>query len=1400
MSDAYNGFVAPTREEKDPFAGFESPRVLPNAIGNIGADGNTAGKSLNLSKKSGVPGVVIDADLPGFEQDYNTQQAGKIVQANSVIQNYLETDPLHAKISHDDYEHLDKVTQTAKEATHDSMLSQLGREGEREGGLLQTIPQFLHMIGSPEGQSALWSALKNYPAEFVKGMLDQVELPGNIASGKIDINSEEGLEQALGLGTLIGLGRLNKLPTTGKTSGALPPKTIRPETEAMLQKNEIPPPGFDPIVDEIHTKQAELDSVNLDRLINQREKSTTFARSVDAFEDFINKATTPVESQIQGLDNVRILPKDTPNIVRGQNFNLTHGEEVADSRATFIKEYDELARIRAEKVEAEDKAAARAHLRVVPEGAKTIGIPADAITKLYASEKTVPGPDDGLLGWIPDLESKVRSAQLTGGDVEVSLGSYAARVDSSVHTKLKDSLRFREDGISVAEGQELKEAVKAREEKIVQEGETETPIVKSEVSAEPPSDIPLSELKALAKENEMEFPFSDDQLNDLVRGKFEQTDIATASDLKKFQRDVASAGRQVEQALLKGKTDEALKWKQRQVLASKFAKEATKLQSEMTKAEKQFDRFNDNQKVNGVDQNYTNQIHQILEQFGWPSKRNSGTPTRQISSVKLEDFVNNKIANGTEMPVADFLFDQSFLKAYDDLTVEEFRAIADSVATIAHNGREAEKITVGAKKQDYKQTVAEALNQISDVDSKIMDRHPGKLDIAASWIKAVDASLLKMEQMLRWLDKRDKFGIFTQTVMRPIEVSKHFKDDMLKDLGKKIKTFEQDKTWMKSLEDKVDNQFLLDWQSGEPRNITRGDLVAIMLHMGNESNFKKLTAPFDYNGQRFQWNRDIVQALVDVNARKADWDFVQHIWDIHESYWPQIEDLAKRMSGVVPDRIEARSITNEHGSFKGGYMPLDADALWPGTKPNEKGLFNAERYFNSIPPKGYTKARTNAAYPLELNFNKIIETMRQTIHDLAYRESLTNAAKFLDNTEIRGGIQRFFGPEYLAQVRPWLEDIAGNSKRVDDRSLGALNSVARIARERTVTVQMMYRLMTAFKHGAAAGLYSVGEVGSTVVPEMLKLFGTENGRARIAEIYKESGEIRNRLHNSDRDIGDALDQVVGKSGIQQWLVQNGGIATAALDLGTAIPTYEVAYKKALKEGMSKEDAVYAGESAVRDAHGSAGQPDLAAIMRGNEWIKLGTVAFGTFNHNYGRIRDAARLTREGVSDLKEGETSKAFDKFSTAAWRMSWYLVLTAIAEEAIAPIPTKDGEHEGFAKWAAKGIGAQLAGTIPFVRDAVRGWMYGRNDPTPTPISQIESTIAGTAKDIYQGKVTSKGDKARHAIESTGYVLGIPGTGQLGVTTKFLMDLNAGTQKAENPYRFGRGLVSGRSHPEKLR
>lgn len=108
---------------------------------------------------------------------------------------------------------------------------------KREGGLMQTVPAFAHLLTDPAGRTKMWDAIKANPEAFAKallmpieegatsmakGMLEMGKIPGKVASGEIDLNTPEGMDQAIGLGMFIAQGRMGKLPLDGATApGAL---------------------------------------------------------------------------------------------------------------------------------------------------------------------------------------------------------------------------------------------------------------------------------------------------------------------------------------------------------------------------------------------------------------------------------------------------------------------------------------------------------------------------------------------------------------------------------------------------------------------------------------------------------------------------------------------------------------------------------------------------------------------------------------------------------------------------------------------------------------------------------------------------------------------------------------------------------------------------------------------------------------------------------------------------------------------------------------------------------------------------------------------------------------------------------------------------------------------------
>ncbi|TXH55880.1 MAG: hypothetical protein E6Q97_07785, partial [Desulfurellales bacterium] len=82
-------------------------------------------------------------------------------------------------------------------------------------------------------------------------------------------------------------------------------------------------------------------------------------------------------------------------------------------------------------------------------GDRKIGISPERVAELYGDKP--PMPDDGILGWVPNLADQLRIGLETGRDIEVPLADWLARVDPEVAKELHDDIRVRSNGVTKRE-------------------------------------------------------------------------------------------------------------------------------------------------------------------------------------------------------------------------------------------------------------------------------------------------------------------------------------------------------------------------------------------------------------------------------------------------------------------------------------------------------------------------------------------------------------------------------------------------------------------------------------------------------------------------------------------------------------------------------------------------------------------------------------------------------------------------------------------------------------------------------------------------------------------------------------------------------------------------------------
>lgn len=905
------------------------------------------------------------------------------------------------------------------------------------------------------------------------------------------------------------------------------------------------------------------------------------------------------------------------------------------------------------------------------------------------------------------------------------------------------------------------------------------------------AEILAVELRALgrtAKRPPMPYQVARDWAHGQIAGK----KIMDATREWKYARDEATAARNTEKALLAGDRAEAYRQKQLQLLNHVLYMEARDAHVEVDAGGRLLDRYARAESIKNLDQGYLDQIHGLLERFDF--KAISGPEVARRAS--LRDWIERQEAEGEEVKIPERYRDEAFKKNYTELTVDEFRGLVDSVENIAHIGRLKAELLDGAERRDFQAVVTEAVDSVGRLKQRTtpeqrnpgqggkgLDRVDAKFLRAGVMVRSLDAALLKMEQVFDWLDLNDSKGVFNRIVFRRMA------DAQTRDADLRLKLSQDFRALNKRMTPEMKADFnvryeiteLQDSKTGKPSQLLKSEIIAIALNMGNASNRDKLL-----RGEG--WSESAVQAVLDRYMKPADHEFVKGIQDIMESLWPEIEAMEKRLSGVTPKKVEG-------AYYPIMYDPLRSPDIELQRQKSAAALFE-NNYQRATTPHGYTIERVQKyARPLYLSLDVIPRHLSQVVHDLAYREAVMDADRFLSNREVRGAVESTLGREVYQQFRPWLQAIA-NDRVYDERGLAFWDRAAHSARTTATMVGLGFRFTTMMIHGLTAASNSIGELGPRwMMSGMSAFFGTPEKMAQARDyIFERSGEMRNRMNGIDRDVRDGLRELEGKDGILYTARRFAYYGISALDMASALPTWMGAYNKAMHSGLAEQDAIYAADKSVRTAHGAGNIKDAPAIQRGSEFQKLFTMFYSFWSHFYNRQRDIARNAKLAGEKAMSGDVGGAAKDFSMVLARSLFYFILPQIIHAGLRS-KGKDEEDKSFATLAAEEIGLGFFAGIPVVRDVAHAAFLGK-DYEATPAASIVKAFAATAKDLTAALGIRDGEASdrwvRHAVETAGYSFGLP-LGQPAASVQFLWDVMRGDMDPEGLRDWLHGIVYGK-------
>lgn len=845
-----------------------------------------------------------------------------------------------------------------------------------------------------------------------------------------------------------------------------------------------------------------------------------------------------------------------------------------------------------------------------------------------------------------------------------------------------------------------------------------------------------------------------------------------------YQRAEGMAGRRAFDAAAKGDLAAAYEAKQQQLLNFHLWREAKKSRDQIDKIVDRMAGFNKSsrrEKLGKAGHSYLDQIDAVMEQYEFRTVSLRDLDKR----VSFAKWYADQLALGNEPDVPEFIINTTSKVNYKDLSLSQLEELDDFAQNVNHLAGLKNKLLANKRLKDFEVAKNELVRVARENLAKKKPRPIDKgtmsaLENMSDWAGNMSSALLKMEQIIQWLDDGDIEGPWHTTFWQPFVEAQVAKDDL-------------NREFTAELMGNVDRYIAARGQRAMREQIhipaigqslTRNAIISAALNTGNAGNRSKLL-----NG--YGWSEQQLAAIL-ANMNKDDWTFAQAQWDLVEKLWPQIEQLEKDLHGVAPDKIVATPVTTEFGVYSGGYWPLVYDTSSPeyaqvaNNLTDNTGLFE-QGYARATTPKGHTKARVDSfAAPIMLDTSIVASHLGQVIHDLTHRKAIIDAAKIISNKEVKQALNETLGENIANQFNPWLQGVANDMVMDSQKGIDAWTNLSATLRANLSVAWMGFSATTGMQQilGYSQTWEHLAQLGARKHLPQAMLEYVRAPFKTMAFVKSLSGEMRNRDANLDNNMREVLKRISGKAGpkavIQRLAFKHIAVIQSMVDY----PTWLSAYHKGMADGETLDTSVAMGDRAVRLSQMSGGPKDLAAVQRKDGLMKALTIVYSYFNLLYNRQADLVHTmkTAEGVKDYLQ-----AFE-------RTIFLIALPAL----LAPLMTGHGpeDDESWGKWAALKIATYPMMSVPLLRDVgsslESGWAYSGATPIGDVFkSTTKLAAAVTQDDLDAEKITMS------TMDVVGMGFGLP-TAQPKRTAKYLFSLERGENQDDNMAQFIRGLMFG--------
>lgn len=734
-----------------------------------------------------------------------------------------------------------------------------------------------------------------------------------------------------------------------------------------------------------------------------------------------------------------------------------------------------------------------------------------------------------------------------------------------------------------------------------------------------------------------------------------------------YTRAEAKAAKASMEAFRKGDIPTAATQKRNQLLQNSMAREVLKAREEMESARKYLGKFN--RVVKSIDIEYREQIEALLE-----SVELSNAPSLKDldKRTSLLQFVKKMEEQGRAHNIdAEYIAEIQAKRNYREMTVEEMRVLVDTVKGIEHLGRLKNKMLTARDKRTYQ----EIRDNIVESIQENARTHDKRTSTAANNIERVEDGFsgfmwghIKISSIARILDGGKDAGAFWNYFIRPINEAADREATMTAETAQKLEEI------LKPLNDNLTHREY--WRNAEyqigGQKFTRRQLFAIALNLGNEGNIQRLLS--GGHGSVRNWNMaEVMDAMQNLTSK--EWQAVQKVWDLFESFRPQIAELERKVVGTEPQWVEAKPLTvrtadGEMLTLRGGYYPAKYDSASTQAAESGNALTDIEDIKSAAKMAAntrhsFTKDRAEAVKnrPLLLDLSVTYNGLNEIIHDLTHREAVIDAARLLKSSSIDKAIRETLGAQAKQQLNKALEDIArGNTAPVE-----GIDKYAGLLRQNVSMTGLGFNVVSAAVQ-LTGFIPAVTRLGGKYAWAGLSQYTTHPIKATQSAM-EQSEFMRNRGNTRLREIREVAATINGAGKIRKFLNKYSYWLMMKMQQVVDTAIWHGALAKAMDSGKDLDTAIKLADQTVLDTQGGGQIKDLSAFERGSNTQKLFTVFYAYMN----------TALNQGFVEAK---TQKS--KAKLAANLMMIYVVptaLTTLMKSALIPGDDDDDLAKKLAK-----------------------------------------------------------------------------------------------------------------------